>query len=251
MVSLSVWSGSRSFRWLALAIFLAAVTSHIAAAANAKDEALDAKTKRAVELFKSIQWQEGPGVGKLGTIAEIKIPAGYRFTDQEGAKKWSELNENIPSDADMGVLMPKSFGGRFIVFTYEDSGHIADDEKGKLDAVAILQSLRQGNDAANQERRQRGWSPLELVGWQEPPAYEDSTNHLIWALRVRGDGGESINYNTRILGRTGVMSANLIVPPDKLASAVGPSKKLRPTTSSPPAASMPNGGPAIKLPSTG
>ena len=123
--------------------------------------------------------------------------------------KWSELNENIPSNADMGVLMPKNMSGWFIVFTYQDSGHIADDEKGELDAAAILETLRQGNNAANEERRRRGWAPLDLVGWQVPPAYEDATHHLVWALRVSSEGQESINYNTRILGRTGVMSANL------------------------------------------
>jgi uncharacterized membrane-anchored protein len=177
-------------------------------------------------LFRSIEWQDGPATGRLGTIAEIKIPEGYRFTGQDGAKKWSELNENIPSDADMGVLMPKNKSGWFIIFTYQDSGHVADDEKGELDAAAIFETLRQGNDLANEERLRRGWAPLDLVGWQVPPAYEDATHHLIWALRVRSEGQETINYNTRILGRTGVMSANLIVGPDKFEGAIAPSKQL-------------------------
>ena len=29
-----------------------------------------------LQRFNSIDWQHGPGVGKLGTIAEIKIPKG-------------------------------------------------------------------------------------------------------------------------------------------------------------------------------
>ena len=126
----------------------------------------------------------------------------------------------------MGVLMPTGRSGWFIVFTYHDSGHVADDEKGTLDATAILDTLRQGNDAGNEERRRRGWAPMELVGWQAPPAYEEATHHLIWALRVRSQGQETINYNTRILGRTGVMSANLVVAPDKLENAIAPSKQL-------------------------
>ena len=226
MIPLTCRRRFHSFRWLILGLALAAMTSAAALAADSKDPLRDAKRQKAIALFRSIEWQEGPGTGQLGSIAEIKIPDGFRFTGQEGAKKWSELNENIPSSADMGVLMPKNYGGWFIIFTYDDSGHIADDEKGNLDATAILETLRQGNDAANEERRRRGWAPLELVGWQVPPAYEPSTHHLIWALRVRGEGQESINYNTRILGRTGVMSANLIVGPDKFEGAIAPSKQL-------------------------
>jgi len=195
-------------------------------AAAERPEPSKAEIARLQAIYKSITWEDGPGIGKLGTIAEIKIPAGYRFTGQDGARKWAELNENISSNADLGVLMPKDNAGWFIVFIYEDSGHIADDEKSSLDAAAILESLREGTEAANAERGRRGWAPLELVGWQTEPAYEDRTHHLVWALRVRSNGQESINYNTKILGRTGFMSATLVVDPKQFDSAIAPSKQL-------------------------
>jgi uncharacterized membrane-anchored protein len=216
------------FQWLTLVLAVIAMTSSLAVAANAKDEPNDAKVQKAIALLQSIQWQEGPATGKLGTVAEIKIPAGYRFTGQDGARKWAELGQNIPSNADMGVLMPNDrndSSGWYVVFTYEDSGHVADDEKDSLDAAAIFESLRQGNDAANQQRRQRGWAP-DVVGWKTPPAYEDATHNLVWALRVRSERQESINYNTKLLGRTGVMSATLVVDPDKFESAIAPTKQL-------------------------
>jgi len=31
-----------------------------------------------------IDWQDGPTVGKLGTLAEIKVPEGYRFAGADG-----------------------------------------------------------------------------------------------------------------------------------------------------------------------
>lgn len=216
----------RPFRWLTLGLAAMAMTAGVAVAADAKDEPNDAKVQKAIALLKSIEWQNGPGTGQLGTVAEIKIPAGYRFTGRDGARKWSELGQNIPNNADVGVLMPTDRSGWFIVFTYEDSGHVADDEKSNLDAAAIFETLRQGNDAENEERRQRGWAPLELVGWKTPPAYEDATHNLVWALRVRSEGRESINYNTKLLGRTGVMSATLVVDPDKFESALVPNNQL-------------------------
>ena len=208
----------------AVVVLLTATSGRALAAGD--DAALDAKRQQAMALAKSIVWQEGPGTGRLGTIAEIKIPAGYRFTDQAGAAKWAELNENIPSSSELGVLVPKNHPKWFIIFSYEDSGHVPDDEKGKLDAAALLSSLREGNEAANAERSRRNWAPMELAGWQTEPTYDPATHYLIWGLRVRSEGGESINYNTRMLGRTGVMSANLVVDPEDLQSALAPAKNL-------------------------
>jgi uncharacterized membrane-anchored protein len=187
----------------------------------------DAEAQRVQELARSIHWQKGPAVGKLGTIAEIQIPDGYQFTDQQGAAAWAELTQNIANPNRLGVLMPSSQEQDwFIVFTYDDSGHVKDEEKSKLDAASILASLREGNDEANKLRRSKGWPELAILGWIEPPAYEETTQHLVWAIRGKSEGGEVANYNTRILGRTGVMSANLVVDPQQMNRVLADSKKL-------------------------
>ena len=36
----------------------------------------------------SIDWINGPGIGRLGAIAEISVPKGYRFTGKDGAQKF-------------------------------------------------------------------------------------------------------------------------------------------------------------------
>ena len=186
-----------------------------------------AEIERMQALYRSINWQEGPCVAQLGTIAEIKVPQGYRFTGIDGAVKWAELTHNVPNPNRLGVLRPVDNDEMWtIIFSYDDSGHVSDDEKGKLDAGAILESIRQGTEEANNYRRSKGWEAVEIVGWKSPPAYDDETHHLIWALRTRASGGEGINYNTRILGRTGVMSANLVVGNEDFAAAVPTAKKL-------------------------
>jgi uncharacterized membrane-anchored protein len=217
----------RSFQWLIACIAIVSACSRSFAAQAEEDDAkLDPKAQHARELLKSIDWQAGPVTAKLGTIAEIKVPKGFLFTGQAGAAKWAELNENIPNSSQLGVLMPKDHTDWFIVFNYEDSGHVPDDEKGTLDATAILKTLREGNDEENAERKRRNWAPMELAGWQIEPAYDPETHYLVWGLRVSSEGQETINYNTKMLGRTGVMSANLVVSPAKFQSAIGPSKKL-------------------------
>ena len=57
---------------------------------------------------------------------------------------------------------------------------------------------------------QRGWTPLEIVGWIRPPAYDLSSHHLVWAIRNRSEGHEGANYQTRVLGRQGILAATLV-----------------------------------------
>jgi uncharacterized membrane-anchored protein len=182
-----------------------------------------------IQLYQSIQWQQGPCDARLGTIAQIKVPKGCRFTAAAGAAKWIEATHNVPDPSVLGILEPIDGESQWtVVFSYEDSGHVPDDEKANLDADAILKSLREGAEEANNYRRNKGWEAVELIGWKAPPAYDEETHNLVWALRNRvvGARDEEIDYNTRILGRTGVMSAQLLVSAEEFEAAVPEAKKL-------------------------
>lgn len=170
-----------------------------------------------------IDWQDGPAVGQLGDIAQIKIPEGYRFAGREGVRRFMELTQNPVTGDELGVLI--SPGGPtdetwFVIFEFNPIGYVKDDEKGQLDANAILKSLQAGNERGNEERRKRGWSTLELVGWSAPPRYDPVTNNLTWAIRGRSEGHEVINHSVRLLGRKGVMDADLVLGPTQVGTAV-------------------------------
>ena len=53
---------------------------------------------------------------------------------------------------------------------------MADDEKDSLDADAMIASIREGTEAANEERRRRGWSTMTILGWHEEPFYDADTD---------------------------------------------------------------------------
>jgi uncharacterized membrane-anchored protein len=169
----------------------------------------DAETEeeKSHSLMRSIRWEEGPCVGRLGTLAQIQVPAGMAFTGADGTKKWMEATHNLANDDMLGVVVP-------------------DDEKNALDAGAILKSIQTGNVEANKERRKRGWHEVEVVGWDREPFYNESSHNLTWAIRGRSPSGETVNYNVRMLGREGYMSAELILGPDQLAATVGPFENL-------------------------
>lgn len=166
-------------------------------------------------------------MGRLGDLAQIQVPAGMAFTGAAGTKKWMEATHNLASDAMLGVVVPMSDSAHWwALFEYNEVGHVPDDEKNALDAAAILKSIQQGNAEANKERRKRGWHEVEVVGWDREPFYNESSHNLTWAIRGRSPGGETVNYNVRMLGREGYMSAELILEPGELAATVGPFENL-------------------------
>ena len=176
-----------------------------------------------------IEWLVGPAVAKLGNVAELTIPAGYRFTGPEGAKRVMELTQNPASGKEVGILAPASGDTTeawFVIFTFRKTGYVKDDEKDKLDAEKILKAISRGTESANSVRRKRGWEPVHVVGWSKRPFYNPETNNLTWAIRGRtgdeaGDGeNDAINYSTRILGRDGTMHVDLVVSPDEFESSV-------------------------------
>jgi len=178
------------------------------------------------KLYESIRWQTGPCIAKIGANAQINVPDGYQFTGPEGARAWAELTQNPPDASTLGVLMPTEHGDWFMVFEFDPSGYIKDDDKDKLDADAILASIQEGTEASNADRAQHGWAPLTITGWEQPPHYNPQTHNLEWAIKGHAEGEPLLNHNTRILGRRGVMSVSLVVDPNQLAAVLPQSKKV-------------------------
>ncbi|MEN8184266.1 MAG: DUF2167 domain-containing protein [Myxococcota bacterium] len=167
-----------------------------------------------------LPWQAGGSTYAIGSVSEIDLPEDYIFLDQPGTMRLMELTQNPVSGTELATVAPTSEGESwFLVFEFEDTGYVKDDEAEDLDPDAILSSIREGTKAGNEERRKRGWPTVEIQGWQEPPRYDSFTNHLSWAISARSEGHEIVNRNVRLLGRGGVMSATLVSDPMALASA--------------------------------
>ena len=165
--------------------------------------------------FERIPWQTGPVLGDLGTEAQVQVPEGCLFTGATGTGQFLELTENPAAGNERGTIVcDLNAEGKepwFAVFSYVDMGHVKDDERDKLDADEILASLRESNLQGNKERSERGWGILTIEGWAKPPYYDQATNNLTWATIVSsGSEGKSVNHSVRLLGREGVMNADLV-----------------------------------------
>jgi len=157
----------------------------------------------------------GPGTAHLEKIAQVDVPAGYIFADGNATRAFLKKSGEPTSGKELGLLMPTN-GGWSVMFDYNAIGFVKDEEKDKLDPDKILESIRRGNAEANKERVHNGVAPLEVVGWDQPPRYDPVSHNLEWAIRARSEGRDILNYNTRLLGRKGVMEVVLIVEPEKL-----------------------------------
>jgi uncharacterized membrane-anchored protein len=171
--------------------------------------------------FAKIKFQNGPLKGKLGNLAAIDLPEGYLFVEGKAeCAKFIEATQNFPTHRELGVIVPTNGSKWWLLFEFEDVGYVKDDEKDNLKADELLNNMKEATAAGNEERRKRGWGELQVTGWYQAPRYNNETHNLEWAARARSQEGESVNYEIRLLGRRGVMSAELIGSPDEMDKAL-------------------------------
>ncbi len=157
---------------------------------------------------------KGPKVVDLGHDIEIDLPAGMSRYEHAEAKK---MLEEYGDDGDDAIAIIVTLDSTWqIVVDYNDVGYVSDKDANDLDAKELFHQFELGNVRQNERRKQLGVAPLYLDGWSEMPAYEAKQHHLVWGLKGHSDDGPVINFFTRILGRNGFMSVNLIDTPDKI-----------------------------------
>lgn len=166
-----------------------------------------------------VKFKKGPSLGELGTTAQVNVPAGYVFADGGETRSIMETLQNPTTGRELGFVAPAGEDW-FAVFEYDAVGYVKDDEKGSLDADALLESIKAGTEAGNKERAKRGWPSLTVIGWETPPRYNEETHNLEWAIRIESEGQPAVNHNTRLLGRGGVMEVTLVCSPESLSATL-------------------------------
>jgi uncharacterized membrane-anchored protein len=162
---------------------------------------------------------EGPAKVQLEKLAQLEVPAGYMFVDGKTYRALLKKEGEPVSGQELGMLVSTN-DDLSVVFSFSAEGYVKDDDKDKLDPDKLLDTIRRGTAEANKTRVKAGHPPIEVVGWDVPPKYDSTTHNLEWAIRGAVEGQPLLNYDTRLLGRKGVMQVALIVEPDKLAATM-------------------------------
>jgi uncharacterized membrane-anchored protein len=186
-----------------------------------------------------IVWTQAGATGRLGSVATLKVPESCRFTDGDGSRIFAEGVQNLPNPQAIGLLVCRLSTDTsddpaywFAEYSYSADGYIKDAASEKLDADAILQVVREGTAKGNEERRARGWSTMEVLGWEKTPFYDPRTNNATWAIigLSSDDNSQSVNHRVRLLGRRGVLAINMIAGPTEYAAAVADLDRVVATT---------------------
>jgi len=189
-----------------LMILLMAGTTSTAAQNTEVEQTLNAAIKAATN---------GPADVALRDLAIIHLPDPYSFVPvTEGAAFMRALG-NTTGDNFHGLVIPKQHDKFwFVEIVYNDSGYIKDDDAKSWNADELLQNIKDSTEATNKDRSERGYPPLDVVGWVERPVYDASAHRLVWSILAKDRGsaaqGATINYNTYALGRQGYFELNLV-----------------------------------------
>jgi uncharacterized membrane-anchored protein len=156
------------------------------------------------------KYEPKSGTVTLGKWAEVKLAPGWLWLDGEHGRRWLRELGNQPGPSILGVAIPPDFidAETFAVYSYEDDGHIADDESPDYDE--LLADMQASTKEQSKARQKAGLGTVELHGWAEPPHYDKAQRKLYWAEKLQfGDSdGMTLNYNVRILGRSGHLVVN-------------------------------------------
>jgi uncharacterized membrane-anchored protein len=163
-----------------------------------------------------LHFVKGPTKVHLGSVAQIDVPVGFVFLDAKNYRAMLKSEGEPVSGDEVGWLSATNEDWA-VAFDFSDVGYVKDDDKDQLEhPEKLLSRIKEGNDEANKTRAKAGNPTIENVGWEIPPKYDAETHNLEWAIRCTVEGKPLLNYNTRLLGRKGVMEVVLICEPAQL-----------------------------------
>lgn len=166
--------------------------------------------------MQSLAWQTD-GTGELKEWSSIEIPRGYRYLNGEDAARLMQAYGNLPSKYE-GLIATDDLSW-IVLFQFDPSGYVKDDEKDELDADALLEQMKENQISGNRYREEQGLQPMYIDGWAMEPRYNEYTNNLEWGLLLRtGNSEQFVNYETKLLGREGVMEVTLICDLNEMES---------------------------------
>jgi uncharacterized membrane-anchored protein len=173
--------------------------------------------------FAKLDWHVGPKAESVAGKATLKTPSDkVQFLDEKNSRRFLELTGNLPENGNF--IVNDSEGNWWADFSFDPSGYVKDGEK--IDADALLKTLKEGDGPANEERKRLGLGELHTEGWYVAPHYDDKTKQLEWGLKLRSEQGVTLNYTIRLLGRSGVMSATLVSSPETLDADIASFRKV-------------------------
>jgi uncharacterized membrane-anchored protein len=222
---------------LCAALLLAAAAPRSVIAQSAPQS--EAQQKAALEAkLKAMDAALHPQTGRIAIpAAHVTLDLGrsYYFLPSSDAKRvltegWGNPPEQVSEV--LGMIFPagKTFHDPTwgAVIQYENSGHVSDKDAATQDYDSVLADMKSGEEEENKKAAEQGYAGSHLVGWAQAPTYDSSAKTLIWARDIKFDNSQedTLNYDVRTLGRTGVLSLNMVDTMSNLQAVRDAAKSL-------------------------
>jgi uncharacterized membrane-anchored protein len=182
------------------------------------------------QVLESLKFQDGT-ITLGSNLASLTLTPNFQYLSPADTKRFLvEVWRNPPKAAEgtLGAIVPANvdlLGGEgwVIIISYDDSGHVSDDDAAAINYDDLLKEMQQATRDNNEERKKQGYEPIELVGWAKPPYYDSQAKKLYWARRLKfgTDPDETLNYSIRALGRTGVLELTVVASMQQLTAVDG------------------------------
>jgi uncharacterized membrane-anchored protein len=155
--------------------------------------------------FAALHWQSKPGSYQLpASHATVQLPAGQTLLLGADAERYSWLTSGVEFPGTEAVLTYDSDGANSeVYYDWRDEGYVSDSDWEEVDGDALLAQYRDATEASNEERAANGMKPMHVVGWLEPPRYDQATRTVTYALELKDDESHWTNAVALRLGRAG------------------------------------------------
>jgi uncharacterized membrane-anchored protein len=133
----------------------------------------------------------GPTSVAFKDQAVLALPEHFGFIPKKEAAALMSAMGNQTGEDFLGLIIPlhESEGGGddrwFVSVQYDPAGYIKDDDARHWDSDKLLQTLKDGTEAGNEERQRVGIAPIEVTRWIEAPQYDPTNHRLVWSAEAK------------------------------------------------------------------
>jgi uncharacterized membrane-anchored protein len=197
---------------------LLTILSVNAYADDAPDAAVDTQT-----ILHSLHPRSGK-VSIANGVAELNVGPKFVYFDANDATTYlTKVLGNPPSAVagNDGMIVPTDPKETwFAVLAYSTEGHVTDSDASSINYDDLLKKIQSDGDEQAKEQRAAGFKGFRIIGWAQRPYYDALSKKLYWAksLQFDNDPHVTLNYDIRILGRTGYINMKIVDDLDKLGT---------------------------------
>lgn len=166
-----------------------------------------------------------PKTGKIqiaNGMVDLNIGQNFKYLNNADATTMlTKILDNPPGAAEgnLGMILPAAQDEEwFAVLSYSAEGHVPDADAASVNYDDLLKQMQQQTVEDLKARRDSGFAGIKLLGWAQRPYYDASTKKIYWAKSIQFDDqpNPTLNYDVRILGRTGYLNIKIVDSMDQL-----------------------------------